>query len=132
MKFWDVFSISIWLINGLTLDMTSDNLIIFQKTYDFVLYIYPVINRIPKSHRMVLGKHLEDSCLLVLLLVIKANKTREENRKILQMEISDKLDSIRILVRLAKDLKFLSINQYTLLSEKLNEIGKMTYCWSKT
>jgi hypothetical protein len=80
---------------------------------------------------MVLGKHLEDSCLVLLLLVIKANKTREENRKTLQKEISDRLDSLRILVRLTKDLKFLSINQYALLAEKLNEIGKMAYCWSK-
>jgi len=75
---------------------------------------------------------LEDNCIVLLLLVIKANKTRDVNRKVLQDEISDKLDSLRILVRLTKDLKFLSINQYALLAEKLNEIGKMVYCWNKS
>lgn len=111
--------------------MTTDNLIIFQKTYDFVLLIYPIINHIPKSHRMVLGRNLEENCISLLLLMIKANKTRDVSRKLLQNKISDSLDSIRILVRLTKDLKFLSINQYAILAEKLNEIGKMVYCWSK-
>ena len=108
----------------------TEQLILFQKLYDLVILMYPIINHIPKSHRMVLGKHLEDNCLVLLLLVVKANKTRDVNRRILQNEISDKLDSLRILVRLIKDLKFLSINQYALLSEKLNEISKMVYCWS--
>lgn len=108
----------------------TEQLILFQKLYELVIIIYPIINRIPKSHRMVLGRYLEDNCIVLLLLVIKANKTRDINRKVLQDEISDKLDSLRILVRLTKDLKFLSINQYALLAEKLNEIGKMVYCWS--
>ena len=111
--------------------MTSDNLVIFQKIYDFVLLIYPIINHIPKSHRMVLGRHLGDNCIRLLLLVTKANKTRDVSRKILQDEISDSLDSLRILIRLTKDLKFLSISQYALLAKNLNEIGKMVYCWSK-
>lgn len=109
----------------------AEQLILFQKLYDLIIIMYPIINHIPKSHRMILGRHLEDNCIVLLLLVIKANKTRDVNRKVLQDEISDKLDSLRILVRLTKDLKFLSINQYALLAEKLNEIGKMVYCWSK-
>jgi len=110
----------------------AEQLILFQKLYDLIIIMYPIINHIPKSHRMILGRHLEDNCIVLLLLVIKANKTRDVNRKVLQDEISDKLDSLRILVRLTKDLKFLSINQYALLAEKLNEIGKMVYCWNKS
>ena len=110
----------------------AEQLIIFQKLYDLVIDMYPIINRIPKSHRMVLGKHLEDNCIILLLLIIKANQTRDTNRRILQDQISDNLDSLRILIRLTKDLKFLSINQYALLVEKLNEIGKMVYCWNKS
>jgi len=105
-------------------------LIIFQKLYDLVVEMYPIINRIPKSHRMVLGKHLEDNCIVLLLLVTKANQAKDTNRRVLQDQICDNLESLRILIRLTKDLKFLSINQYALLEGKLNEIGKMLYCWS--
>jgi hypothetical protein len=109
----------------------TEQLILFQKLYDLVIAMYPVINHIPKSHRMVLGRHLEDSCIVLLLLVVKANKTKDANRKLLQDKISDDLDSLRIMVRLIKDLRFLSIKQYANLVERLNEIGKMVYCWSR-
>ena len=109
-----------------------ENLIIFQKFYDFTILLYPVINRIPKSHRMVLGKILECTCLRILILIIKTNKSENQKRANLHKIISGKLDTLRILIRLSKDLRFMSIGQYTVLIKNLNEISKMIYCWSKS
>ena len=109
--------------------MVIEKLIIFQKIYDFLLWLYPLINRIPKSHRLVLGKHLEELGLAILLLAIEANKIRDNTRKISQAKISDKLDELRILIRLTKDLRFMSIDQYSHAAEKINEIGKLLYGW---
>jgi len=94
--------------------------------------MYPLINRIPKSHRLVLGRHIEELCISLLVLVISANKVRGQERSALQIEISNKLDKLRILIRLSKDLRFISIRQYTYAAEKMNEIGKMLYGWMKS
>ena len=110
----------------------SEQFLIFQKVYDLIVALYPVINRIPKSHRMVLGKSLEEGGLILLSQVVKANKAEGYVRKTLQTDVCDRIDNLRILIRLTKDLHFLSIKQYTNLCEKLNEIGKMAYCWSKS
>ncbi len=110
----------------------SKQLLIYQKLYDFVLWMYPLINRIPKSHRLVLGRHIEELCISLLVLVISANKVRGQERSALQIEISNKLDKLRILIRLSKDLRFISIRQYTYAAEKMNEIGKMLYGWMKS
>jgi len=109
----------------------TDRLLIYQKTYDLLLLLYPIINRIPKSHRQVLGKYLEEFCLLILILIIKANKAKNFKRRELQEQISDELDCLRILVRLTKDLRFMSIKQYTQVAEKINEIGRMLTGWMK-
>lgn len=109
-----------------------ENLIIFQKFYDFTVLLYPIINRIPKSHRMVLGKNLEHNCLRILTLIIKTNKSENDKRLSLHKIISGRLDTLRILIRLAKDLKFVSVGQYTVTAKQLNEISKMIYCWSKS
>jgi len=105
--------------------------ILFQKTYDFIRWLYPIINRIPKSHRLVLGRHLEELGISLLLLVIKANKARGQSRLPLQLQVSDELDCLRILVRLTKDLRFMSVKQYTTGAEKINEIGRMLNAWMK-
>lgn len=109
----------------------AEQLIIYQKFYDLVVWLYPVINRIPKSHRLVLGKHLEELCISILLLLIKANKARGQIRITLQSNISDEMDCLRILIRLTKDLKFMSVKQYAMAAEKLNEIGRILSGWIK-
>jgi len=107
----------------------SEKLLIFQKSYDLALWLYPTINRIPKSHRLVLGRHLEELLLRFLTSIIKANKTRDKERLEIQKHLSDTLDCLRILIRLSKDLRFISISQYTQTIIRLNEIGKMLYGW---
>lgn len=109
----------------------EEKLIIFQKTYDFLVYFYPFINRIPKSHRQILGKTMEQISVEILLLIMEANKKTGNERINLQKQISDKLDYLRILIRLAKDLKFISIKQYAATADKLNEIAKMLTGWTK-
>ena len=108
-----------------------EKLLIFQKTYDLLLLLYPVINRIPKSHRLVLGKELEELGIALLVTTVKANKVRGQERTSLQLQISDDLDSIRILIRLTKDLRLMSIKQYAMGAEKINEIGRMLNSWMK-
>jgi len=109
----------------------EEKFVLYQKTYDFLLWLYPIINRIPKSHRLVLGRHLEELGISLLLLVIKANKARGQSRLSLQLQVSDELDCLRILVRLTKDLRFMSVKQYTTGAKKVNEIGRMLNAWMK-
>jgi len=106
------------------------NLIIFQKVYDLILWLYPTVNKFPKSQRFVLGQQIEATVLEILKKVIEANA--EINKLPYLKKISVELDKLRILTRLSKDLKFISINQYQFASEKSNEIGKVLGGWMKS
>jgi len=106
-----------------------DDLIIFQKTYDLILWIFPMINRFPKKQRFVLGQQIENELLEIIKDIILANN--ERNKTEILKRISVRLDTLRILIRLAKDLKFLSIKQYENAAVKMNEIGKLLSGWMK-
>ncbi len=110
--------------------MPINSLILFQKSYDFILWLYPLVNRLPKHHRTVLGKQIEELGLFILLDTLSANESRDTKRAELQKLISVEVDKLRILLRLTKDLRLMSIKQYTFSAEKLNEIGKILYGWS--
>ena len=111
--------------------LMHDKFILHKKTYELLIWIYPIINRIPKSHRLVLGRKLEEIGLDLLLTIIKANKARGKNRLQLQLQYSEHLDTLRILIRLTKDLKMMSIKQYTLTAKRINELGRMLSVWMK-
>ncbi len=105
------------------------DLIIYQKTYDFILWFYPIVNRFPQKQRFVLGQQIQNELIEIVKAIAEANQTRNKLEDL--KRISVRLDAIRVLVRLAKDLRFLSVAQYGLAAEKLNEIGKLLYGWMK-
>jgi len=105
------------------------DLIIFEKIYELILWLYPTVNKFPKSQRFVLGQRIEDTILEILEGIIEANQERDKT--IYLKRTSVELDKLRILIRLSKDLKFISIRQYQFVSEKINEIGKMLGGWIK-
>jgi four helix bundle protein len=103
------------------------DLIIFQKTYDLILWLYPAVNKFPKSQRFILGQQIENTILEILKGIIEANV---ECQKIVYLKkISVELDKLRILIRLSKDLRFINIRQYGFAADKINEIGKMLGGW---
>ncbi|MEK7089560.1 MAG: diversity-generating retroelement protein Avd [Patescibacteria group bacterium] len=107
-----------------------DDLIIYQKTYDFLLWLHPVINKFPKSQRFVLGQRIENKTLDLLRSMSIANAERE--KIVVLHRASVELDELRILIRLSKDLHFINIKQYGVAAEKMNEIGRLLSGWARS
>jgi len=42
------------------------NLSIFEKTYELILWVYPAVNKFPKKQRFVLGQHISNTTLKIL------------------------------------------------------------------
>lgn len=106
-----------------------DQLIIFQKIYDLLVYMYPAVNKFPKSQRLVLSQHILNTLLKILKLTIIANSKKDRRRE--QDLISVHLDIFRILIRLARDINFLSVRKYEHIMRQINEIGKLLTGWKK-
>jgi len=105
------------------------DLIIYQKCYDFILWFFPIINRFPQKQRFVLGQQIQNELLEIIKDIIIANNEIDKS-KILK-RISVRLDVLLALIRLSKDLRFLSIKQYENAAIKTNEIGKLLNGWIK-
>jgi len=104
-----------------------EHMTIFEKTYQLILWLYPQVQKFPKSQRFVLGQQVEQCSLDILRGVIRANASRAKLP--ILIEISTDLDTLRILLRLCKDMKFISIRQYAFAQEQVNEVGKLLGGW---
>lgn len=110
--------------------MNPDGLILFQKTYDLILEVHPVIvNKFPKNQRFVLGQKIENTLIAILEIAITINLSKPTVNYFRRLDIE--IQKLKIFIRLAKDLKFISIKKYEYLEEKVIEIGKMTGGWKK-
>lgn len=110
--------------------MSFQNLPIFEKTYELILWLYPAVNKFPKSQRFVLGQQIENTMLNIMKGIIQANAERAKLPYLKQASVD--LDKLRIIIRLAKDMKFFTVRQYEFAVGKINEIGKMLGGWIKS
>lgn len=110
--------------------MALKNLKVFQKTYNFLLWVKHVVRRFAKVHKYSLGIQLEEEVLKLLKQIIKANMEKDKKEAIKKCFVH--LQTVRVFLRIGKDLggsKVLSMRQYKYAAEKLDEIGRMLYGW---
>lgn len=107
-----------------------EKLVIFQKTFDCYKYLYVALRQFPKSERHVLAADIKNIMNEFLQLLIVANKSWNKTKFINDADV--KLDMIRIHIRLAKELQFLKMKQYEILSTQLSEIGRLLGGWLKS
>ena len=104
-----------------------EKLIIYQKTYDFILYFYGVVAKFPKHEKFTLQTQLKNCILEFLRLIVRANKSDTKKRLLYEADVS--LEEFRTLVRLSHDLRYINPRQYGNISEKLSEIGRLLGGW---
>jgi 2-keto-4-pentenoate hydratase len=103
-----------------------------EKLYEIILWLYPCINKFPKSQRFVLGQRIENTVLLILEKSLQAAQESGAERLKTLKRISIEMDKLRYLIRLSKDLHFIKIRQYGFISDNLNEAGKMLGGWVRS
>ncbi len=99
---------------------------LFQKTYDLVKWVYPTVNRFPRSQRLILSQRIEVTSIRILELVIDFEKRKTETNR---RKISNEIHKLQILFRICKDLSYLSFKRYEHASSLLNEISQIIADW---
>ena len=100
-----------------------ENLKIIQKIYELVVYYQHLFIKFPKSYKYTLGDRINNSLIGFYLLILKVN--RSKNKKTLEDNIDLKLDEIRLLVRMSRELNLISLKQYDVFSDKYVEVFNM-------
>jgi hypothetical protein len=106
---------------------------ILEKTYELILWLYPTVNKFPKSQRFVLGQRIENTVFKIVESIIGIRVAINNEEKLTQLQnISVEMDKLRMLIRLSKDLRFIKTSQYVFAAKIINEMGKMLGGWIKT
>lgn len=94
-----------------------------QKIYDFLLYVYPLIKKYPHPEKFCLQKDTKSALLEMLREMTKWQKTAMKSHI---YAVDTALQEVKILLRLANDLKYSAMNtqHYGESCKRLREIGE--------
>ena len=84
-----------------------------------------------KDSRYTIGAKIDSLFLETIELIIKASYSDKVEKLIFLKSASVKLDLLKFFLQIAWEIKSLDNKKYILLSERLDEIGKMLGGWIK-
>lgn len=110
--------------------MSQDSLILREKTYELIEYLYPMCAKMPKFEKFTLQTQIKNESIDILKCIIKSDKS--PNRKSLLYEADLHLEVLRTLIRLAFDMTqkknhayYINMHQYELACGKMAEVGRL-------
>jgi 23S rRNA-intervening sequence protein len=105
---------------------------IFHKIYDLYKLLHGYHNCIPKSQRYTLWQKCENITLGLLEVVIESSHQKGEVKLQTLYAISNQLDLLKVLIRLAKETHAIDAKKYMAIQEIIQEIGRMIGGWIKS
>ncbi|MCQ2575282.1 MAG: diversity-generating retroelement protein Avd [Treponema sp.] len=102
-----------------------ENLTLFRKFEDFILYFEPIVERFPHREHFALQADIKHCMHRIIELIIVTNKS---SRKLEGWhKVDTELEILRFYIRLSykKGSSYLSFHGYETAEKKINEIGKI-------
>lgn len=103
---------------------------IFTRTYDMLCWLIPQTIKFPRQQRFVIAQALQQTALKLQEQFIEASLSDQPGPVLRQADIT--LTKLRFYLRLCRDLKLLSMDQYEHVARMVNEIGRLLGGWIKT
>lgn len=105
---------------------------VIQKIFDLLLYLIPLLQKLPRSQKFLLADRLETKVLDVLDISVGAYYSPRSEKALMLKKANLSLEQIRYLVRLIHELRYINHERYGVISERVNEIGRMIGAWNKS
>ena len=102
---------------------------VIQKTYDLIKWYVPILNRLPRDHKFLLGDRMVTGLYSLLEGLTQARYARE---KLSQLQaLNTHLDILRHQTRLLLDFQLISAQRYEYAGGQINQIGVDLGGWIK-
>ena len=95
----------------------------------FVRWLLPVTARFPRRVRFTLSNRIDDHALAVFEAIVEARYGIDRDSALGRANLG--LEKLRLLLRLAHDLRFVDTGAFTRACEQIDTAGRMAGGWLK-
>ncbi len=110
-------------------DRTRVNGPALEKMYQFLLWLVPTVDKMPRAQKFTLGDRIHSTALDALENLIEATYSKSAEPYLRQVNLG--LEKLRFLFRLAADLHLIDLRRYEYAARAINEVGQLVGGWLK-
>jgi hypothetical protein len=108
---------------------TYDNLPVYKASYDLLLLLFRCSKNRDRDYRHTLGETIKQELVALMTNVYRANCRVQ--KKALISNARGNLEVVRLLMRLTKDLKQFTLNDFVQANLFVESISKQLVAWEK-
>lgn len=109
----------------------ADDMVLFTRTYDLLTWLLPKSEKFPKPYRYTLTQRMMSALLDFQEALFDAQSQQGSTRQKHLRAADAHLNKLRLYLRLAHHLGWLSHGQYRHVSAMVAEIGRLLGGWMK-
>lgn len=102
---------------------------IYRETYDLLTKVVQITRNIPRDFKRLIGEELRTECVRMMVLIFRANVATEKVPHI--QELLERLQVVELMLRMSKDMRWISTGQYASAVELTQGIGKQATGWKR-
>lgn len=102
---------------------------IFARAYELLSLTIDVVGNMPRNIKPVVGKQLTEDCLAIADLIRGANVAQGAAKAEPLAKLVAQLQQVELLLRVARDKRFISIDQYAKAIKMTGDIGRQASAW---
>ncbi len=103
---------------------------VIQKTYDLIKWYVPILNRLPRDHKFVLGERMVSSLYSLLEGLILAKYSPDNKLARLEL-LNGRLDLLRHQTRLLLEFELMAARRYQYAGQLIDAVGSDLGGWIK-
>ncbi|OGU54369.1 MAG: hypothetical protein A2V66_02275, partial [Ignavibacteria bacterium RBG_13_36_8] len=100
----------------------TNELPVYKASYDLLLAVFKLTKNFKREFKYTIGESLKKEMIELITLIYRAN-TKIEKKNVLQ-EARERIEVVRLFVRLLKDLHQISIKQQVHLNVHIENVSK--------
>ncbi|MBK9328437.1 MAG: four helix bundle protein [Sphingobacteriales bacterium] len=103
---------------------------VYKASYDLLLGIFQFTKNFNKEYKYTVGESLKKETTELIITIYKTNATKE--KEIWLNKAKEHVEVIRLLIRLMKDLKQISIKAFVQINDQIENVSKQLNGWQKS
>ena len=103
---------------------------VYKASYDLLLGIFGFTKNFSKEYKYTVGESLKKETIELIKLIYKANRIFNKLEPI--NEAREHTEVIRVLIRLMKDMRQISLKQFVSINEKVENVSRQLAGWYKS
>jgi hypothetical protein len=107
-----------------------DELPVYKASYDLLLEIFRFTKDFSKDYKYTVGESIKKETMDLITLIYRAN-SRIDKKESLQLA-REKIEVIRLFVRLMKDLQQINLKKFVFINTKIKNVSKQLTGWQKS